>query len=595
MLLAGSAASGALGSTVPHVKLPTTIITSPPAVPAPPPGSQSVDYGYDAAHDFAASDPAITLPLGARWSVKVAGDPAALLAADNLDFVVVDEPSGVAPTGAVVEALDPDTGAAKWSRTVPLGAAIAYESGVLAVGGGNAVQALASATGAPMWSLPLQGVTAITPSGGELYADAAGGPGTADTIDAINLTTGKPLWSVKPPTAGGAGPLGIAGERVYRAETTQWQAFDRATGRLIWHQSSSVSPGSADTATLWQTQLFRVGFTAGFSLPGTTLDGTAISAATGQPTSGSPAEIVSGEVGLVTRGTGVAALNLTTGGVLWSSLAQPLAILNGDALTYRASGLQLRDLNTGQTAWSATLTPSPTTTPVTAVGNQELLVGAGGHVTALVPAALASHSVKFSIPTQYSVYGGAPAVGRAKVTEPGVRLAQQLTIAGEPWPFKHYGPGRPVSTSATGVLKFTERPPLNTIYRITVPGSTRPIGLFEIVALPRVAYRFLTPSLTHAKLHGNVLVTVAVPRSVHLARHRVTLYLGIPKGHRYLRLGAGLLTGGNGHFAARLAFKLEQHVAASDFVTACFAGIHKQGMSFGDALDKRCGAEQIRF
>jgi outer membrane protein assembly factor BamB len=595
MLLAPSAASATFGSALSAVRPPTTTTSAPPAAPAPPPGPQTVDYGYDAAHDFAASDSAIALPLGARWSVKTPGDPVALLAADNLDFALIDEPTVAAPTGTVIEALDPDTGATKWSRPVPLESAIAYESGVLAVAGGNEVTAFTSTTGAPLWTQPLQGVTAITPADGQLYADAAGGPGTAGTIDALDLSTGKTVWSAKPPAPGGAGPLGIAGDRVYRAETTQWQAFDRVTGKLIWNQPSSAAPGSADTATLWQTQLFRVGFTPGLSLPGTTLDGAAIAAATGQPTSTGPAEIVSGNVGLVTRGTGVVAIDLTTSAVLWSSLAQPLAALNDDAITYKGSAIQLHDLNTGKPAWSATLTPSPTTTPVTAVGNQELLIGAGGHVTALVPAIYASHTVKFSIPTQYAVYGGAPAVGSATIAEPGVEVAQQLEIAGKPWPFKHYGRATPANTTASGVLKFTERPPLNTIYRITLPGSSRALGLFEIVALPRVAYKFLKPSIAHGKLHGNVRVTVAVPRSVRLARHRVTLYLGSPKRHRYLRLGAGRLNGRDGHFASRISFKLEHHVGASDFVTACFAGIYKQGMSFGDRLDRDCGASRIRF
>jgi PQQ-like domain len=596
VLLAGAVLAGALGSaqaanalTLPT--LPTTSAQAPPVTPPPRPAPQTVGYGYDAAHDFAAADPSITVPLGSRWSVATQGDPVALVAADGLAFALVDTPSAAAPTGASLLAFDPGSGVIEWSRPVPVNGALAYASSIIAVAGNGHVHAFMYGTGADAWDLTLPGVDAITPAGGELYADAAGGAGTANTIDAINVTTGKVDWSATPTAPAGAGPLAVAGDRIYRAESNRWQAFNRLTGNLIWQQSNGAGGGTADTATLWQTQLFRVGFTPGSWLPETTVDGGPISASTGFGVSGSPAELVSGEIGLQTSGAGMVATNLTTNALLWSAYARPLATLNGDAITSTSTGIQLHDLITGKTAWSAQLQQTAAGV-VTAVGNGQLLIGAGGHVTALVPSAYATRKAKLAITTPYAVYGGAPARGSATITEPGIALAAPLSVAAEPWPFKHFAPATTHTTDASGKLAFTERPALDTIYRVSAAGSSTALAVFEIVALPHVSYLFGKPL---SSTLGEVKVTLSVPRSIHLAHHRISLYLGIAKHKTYVWLGTGTLAGGNGHFAGRFTFKLQHHLAAKDFVTACFAGLYKQGMSFGDHLDRHCGAQRIGF
>jgi outer membrane protein assembly factor BamB len=596
MLLAGGTVASTLGSTqnARALTLPTTTKSVPPVTPPPPPAPQTVDYGYDAAHDFAAADPAITLPLGARWSVATNGDPVALLAADGVDFALVDTPSAAAPTGATIEAFDPNTGTTDWTSPAPINAQLAYDAGILAVAGGGHVQAFNYGIGIQAWNLALPGVGAITPSGGDFYANAAGGPGTAGTIDAINVTTGTLDWSAKPPSAAAAGPLAVAGDRVYRANSGQTQAFNRLTGALIWHQSTTTTPDTAETPTLWQTQLFRVGFTAGESNPGTTLDGGAIDAGTGAPATGAPAEIVSGGIGLETRGTGVVAATLSSDSVLWSSLEQPLAILNGDAITATKTGIQLRDLTTGQLAWTAQVSQDQAGV-VTAVGNQELLIGAGGHVTALVPNAYAARTVKVKLATAYAVYGGAPARGTVTIAEPGIGVATPVSIAAKPFPYKQYGPSTTRTTSGNGTLALTERPTVDTIYRISPPGSTTALGLFKVVALPRVSYHFAKATTGRGKPHGEATVTLVVPSSIKLAHHSVSLYLGTPQTKRYTLLGTGTLTGGNGHFVGHFAFMLARHVSAKDFVTACFAGIYRLGMSFGDRLDSRCGSNEIGF
>jgi len=86
-----------------------------------------------------------------------------------------------------------------------------------------------------------------------------------------------------------------------------------------------------------------------------------------------------------------------------------------------------------------------------------------------------------------------------------------------------------------------------------------------------------------------------VPPSIRLEHRRVALYLARVRHRRYQLLGSGTLSGGAGHYSASFQFLLVNRVGPSDFVTACFGGLYRQGMEFGDGLDRRCGAARIHF
>jgi outer membrane protein assembly factor BamB len=475
---------------------------------------------------------------------------------------------------------------------VPSGSELAYASGVVAVAGGDHVEALHATSGASMWTLALKGVAGITPADGALYADAAGGSSTAGTIDALNLPTGKVTWSAKPPSPQGAGPIAIDGDRLFRTDGTQTQAFNRTNGALIWHVSSSGASGTAETPTLWGTRIFRSPFTAGSGLPGTTLDGPPLSDGDGSSVSGLGGEIASDDVGLQQTSQGLVAYNLSSGTLLWSAFVTPLAALNDQAVTWGKNEIELRSLATGALTWGAQLAGT-TGHVVTAVGNGELLVGAGGNLTALVsyPASeLPKATLK--LVRAFATYGaGAPAQITGRLSQPGIEQAYAFAVAGQPAGSKQFGKEHTERTHADGTLTLAEHPKLDTVYRVSLPDSTVALSLFEVVALPRVGYHFGTPD----GARGTVKITVAVPDNIHLAHHRVSLYIGRAASKRYERLGSGRLSGQDGRFAASLHFKLEKHVGKKDFVSACLAGLYRQGMSFGDRLDRHCGAATIRF
>jgi hypothetical protein len=572
--------------------LPVLPPPGPPVLDAPAPGPDTVDYGYDASHDFAAADPSITAPLGSLWSVSLKGDPTQILAADNLIFVLVARPNASNPTGADLLSIDPGTGHANWDLMVPIGSQIAYQNGALGLVGGGRVQGFNANTGINTWNVTLAGADAITPADGEFYVNAAGGSNSAQAIDSINAGSGKVKWSVKPPSPHAAGPLAVDGDRVYRTEATQVQAYNRVMGKLLWHVSSIGVPGSGETATLWRQRLFRPRFTAGSGAPGAGIDGPPLSDGDGSNVNAQAAEIAAGDVGLQKTDQGMIADNLSTGALLWSEYVHPLGALNDQAITWHKDEIELRALASGAVTWGAQITGA-TGDAIAAVGNGELLVGAGGRVTALLPYANSElPKVTVKVPKAYVTYGSGPAAHvTGSLSQPGIEQSFGFSIAGKPAGSKHFGKAKTSHTRPDGTLSMKEHPQLDTVYRVTLPGSTVALSLFEIVALPQIKYQFGTPTASR----GQVKVTVVVPHSIKLADHAVSLYIGRGAGKVYQLLGTGRLKGHGGRFAAGFAFKLAHHVAKKDFVTACFAGLYRQGMSYGDRLDRRCGAATIKF
>lgn len=591
-----AAAASSAGARTPAAGSPTISIPGlgpkPPPVVAPPaPGLATVDYGYDAAHDFAAADPSIAAPLGSLWSADVQGDPVQLVAADKMIFALVTRTNAAHVTSTSLLSLDPVSGHVLWNLLVPNSSQIAYASGVVAVAGGGQVQAFKASSGANLWSVGLQGAAAITPADGEFYVDADGDATTAQSIDAINVTSGKVTWTASGVSPTGAGPLGVAGDRVYRADQNHAQAFNRTNGKLIWQVGTASGSAAAATATLWNQEMFASPFVPGGGAPAASVGTQAMSDANGGAFGADTAAIASGDTGLAPTPQGTIADDLATSTVIWSAYTHPLAILNDDAVTFGKNAIELRALASGKLAWYATMAGKASET-VTAVGNGELLVGTGGHVTALLAYGnSAVPKVVMKPLPAYATYKGPPAKVSGVISQPGIEQSYEFAIAGRPQGKKAFGKPRLTHTHHDGTVIFSEHPERDTIYRISLPDSDVPLSLFEIVALPKVGYHFGTPTGNR----GQVTITVSAPPRITLGGHKASLYIGRAKSKRYFLLGTGHLHGKKGSFTASFPFKLEKHVGKKDFVTACFVGLYKQGMSYGDHLDHRCGDARIPF
>lgn len=64
---------------------------------------------------------------------------------------------------------------------------------------------------------------------------------------------------------------------------------------------------------------------------------------------------------------------------------------------------------------------------------------------------------------------------------------------------------------------------------------------------------------------------------------------------RYVRLGAGRLAGRAGRYRATFGIRTVARLRRGEFVALCVRGIHRHGMSYGDRLDRGCGARSVRF
>ncbi|MEU1078588.1 serine/threonine-protein kinase [Streptomyces sp. NPDC005878] len=146
------------------------------------------------------------------WSVKATG--AAGRVADDGQPRISGGLVLVAPPGAGrIEALDPATGARRWTRPVPAHGALAFgDTSVLFTTGGGEVRCLDSASGEERWrgrpaAANAQWVAA--PGGGALYAVSVAPDAATSLVSAVAPDTGKVLWTKRLP--GSLGAVGASG------------------------------------------------------------------------------------------------------------------------------------------------------------------------------------------------------------------------------------------------------------------------------------------------------------------------------------------------------------------------------------------------
>ncbi|MGP9019392.1 protein kinase domain-containing protein [Streptomyces sp. BR1] len=121
----------------------------------------------------------------------------------------------VVPPGAGrLDALDPATGAVRWTRPVPAHASVRIDdTSVLFTGTGTGeVRCLDSATGKERWHGRPAAATAqwvSAPGGTALYAVAVSEDAASSLVTAVSPGTGKVLWTKR--LAGALGPVGASG------------------------------------------------------------------------------------------------------------------------------------------------------------------------------------------------------------------------------------------------------------------------------------------------------------------------------------------------------------------------------------------------
>jgi len=271
---------------------------------------------------------------------------------------------GGGTSDTLLHALDPRTGALKWtydpaaSMSIIVGSGSVYgseNSGTSEGGGatGEAIVAISATDGAARWTYTDNNPLVSTQIGGTILPAfatagnlvvAALGVAPNVKLDALNATTGKLIWSVPLPYVVSVLAVDISGGTVHAlAGQAGMIAFDAVSGRQLWRNENASVPDNQGAAVPEDTQGYV-----------TTADGVVYSGTIGNylPTVGSPS---------ITAGS-IIAIDAHTGHRLWAnttSLTQP-TIAGSLVYIYKASG-QVLALNakTGTTVWAGPSQRSP--------------------------------------------------------------------------------------------------------------------------------------------------------------------------------------------------------------------------------------------
>jgi outer membrane protein assembly factor BamB len=328
-------------------------VTHAAAIAASSPGSQSVAYQEDAAHDGMSADWTFEAPLTKSWTATFSGSVWYPLIVGDKVFVDVANGTGGQPYGTAVEALSRSTGQPVWGPiqiggTYGFGGLTYDEGHLFALNYNGTLRSFDAATGALAWSvqLPGGGVTSSpTASDGKVYVSGNG------TVFAVDEASGDVEWT-KPVENGDSSAPAVDSTGVYVSYACE-QAYSFAfSGALRWHHSTDCEGGGGRTDVLHKG-LDYIRDDAGMA-----------PAALSESSGGLASNYVSTTAPafdhstMLTLAAGtITATDLTSGQALWRSAPShysvaPL-IVNGYVVAGTSSGsVSLLDERTGQVVWT---------------------------------------------------------------------------------------------------------------------------------------------------------------------------------------------------------------------------------------------------
>lgn len=567
----------------------------PPVVDPPPPGTQTVTRGFDLAHSFYSAEPAAHPPFGVAWKAAFGGAVSSPLVAGGRAFVsVADNPRSY---GQRVVALEAATGRELWQR--PFGATyfsvmLGYGDGTLVVADRDSgLHALDPGSGEVRWSRKLEGHNSSYPivAGGLIYVQGN------NVVRAFDLATGEPRLESQLGD-GTNGEPAVVGDRMYVLAACNAYALNRLTGERIWQGAGGCSGGGGSIATVAGRRVMGPSSREGDFF---------LDAETGARIPGRvPSQVAAGDVGIGNEAEGVVARSLESGAQLWtfappgalgSTYGSALAAAGETVLWRYGSVVYALDRRTGRPTWSGRLTGAGEHIGHGGI-DQDFAIGDG---VVLVPGhhnlwALRANApdpapeVTARLEPNTPVVFGTRVKLSGKLTSSGIAYTHAVSLLSDAWPFRGYAPARRKDVTLDSDYEFTIRPQRNTVVRVEASGSVS--KAHGIVVLPRYATRRLD---RNPGRFGRLAVTVRVPRAVRLRGRTVGVYLGRRARKRYTRLGAGRLSGGRGRYRSTFGFTTVRRMGARDFIVVCVRGIHRHGMSYGDRLDRSCGAAGVRF
>ena len=558
-------------------------------VEPPAPGAQTITRGFDLAHSFYSSEPAATPPLGVAWVADLGGVVSSPLVADGRVFASVSEADG--SYGATIVALDAATGRELWRvpiDTIYFSVSLGYEGGrLIAADSGGKLYGFDATTGAQQW-------VAQSPRGYPVVAHGLVYVQGSNSVHVFDAATGAKRFEA-PLSDGTDGVPAISGDRLFVLGRCRAGAFDRRSGSRIWLLDDQGCTGGGGLLTsLYRRRVigekYFLDADNGARIPGAT-----------------PVSVIAGDVGVTLAGQGLEARNLGTGEVIWTFAPAgayspdgrtALAAANDTVLWRSGSLLHALERRTGKEVWAGYLDPSKDGHIGFGGIDQDFAIGSGLVVLPVYKRIWAlSGAVKDPPPTievdskkTALVTYGRPASFTAIVRSTGLAQLYAVQVDQDQWPPGNFKRVSSKSVARDTAVTVAPKPERNSVFRIGVAsGNSETVGA---IVVPRYSSRRLDGGGPRI---GRVRLGVNVPSNVRLHGKTAGAYVARPATKRYVRLGAGRLTGRRGAFSTTFAFRTVARLRRGEFITFCVRDVDRQGMSFGDRLDRRCGASRVRF
>jgi outer membrane protein assembly factor BamB len=562
-------------------------------------------------------------PLGVHWAVQLGAAISYPVIADGMVFVTT-RPGADAPYGTEVHALDLATGQQRWWRPESgtyWWSALAYDQGRLAlVNFDGRVTGIDAKTGATLWTTQLDQYDFSTPPvayDGHAYLTGAG---SGFTLYSLRMSDGHVDWHSDLPS--GPGSPAVDASRVYVSMVcAHAEAFDRASGALLWEHHGSCEGGGEATAALHGGRMYPLGD-----------NGEIYDAASGAVAG---AENFHGAVsfadgtGYVPWFNGVIAVDAATWNPRWQVTRDPDHAINQEAPLVSGGHLYVGSESgyvsalsraTGEVAWCASTAGQPVYAGSGNVSGPDSGLGAGGG-TLVVPAggflvaygpggapaapcdAAAATTGSSAAPAQAQTQGPALTLRAARaevLAGHRVSLSGRLSQVGasvggatvdvqaDPWPFDdHWVHRRNAVTAADGTFALRVRPMRNTRYRALAAGLT---SVADTVYAD-FKLRFRRTNLPGRRFHETMLLSG--PRGARLRARRAHFYI-VRAGTRTARLRASTrlrhLGGSRYRAAATLRYLASRRKTV---VLACYREPTPDPYGRPDPLDPFCGRRRL--
>lgn len=337
----------------------TATVFQPGALPV---AGDAYAYQMNASHTGSTSFSApLVFPSAAAWTVRLPDSVSYPIITSSSVFVLATQGQTADTSGVSMYAFDAATGSPRWGPvvlTTQPGANFAYDQGRLVTVSRNCtMQGFDATTGNTTWSVNLSNESVWScgsvPTAYRGIAYAVGS-GVESTVFAIDIASGKVMWSTKI-IADGTSPA-VTDDGVYVTGYLQAYKLDPYSGVLIWHYVGPGYGGGQLTAAVYGNQVYMRGFAR---TPNLIFDAqTGI--ITGTFTSSAIPAFGNGVAYLLDSSNSLKATSLPGQAILWAatdpgSIVSAPIVINNVVVTGTASGLvKAYDASNGSPVWTVT-------------------------------------------------------------------------------------------------------------------------------------------------------------------------------------------------------------------------------------------------